>query len=31
MSIDLFEAPIQLLKSDLEFQRKLGDGTFANV
>ena len=31
MNIDLFEAPIEIAKSDLEFQRKIGDGTFANV
>lgn len=31
MNIDLFEPPIQLNKSDLEFQRKIGDGAFASV
>jgi serine/threonine protein kinase len=31
MNIDLFEPPISLSKSDLEFQRKIGDGAFATV
>ncbi|OMJ70279.1 hypothetical protein SteCoe_31791 [Stentor coeruleus] len=31
MNIDLFEPPMQLNKSDLEFQRKIGDGAFASV
>lgn len=31
MEFDLFEAPIPIAKSDLEFQRKIGDGAFASV